>query len=257
MQVIAAGLTDTGRQREYNEDSLLLVDEQGLYIVADGMGGHRAGNVASKMATEAVKTFFEEMSAEESTWPFNYETHLSAEENRLLTSIKLANKRIFDTSCSDRDLYGMGTTIVGALFSKNRSRLYVAHVGDSRAYRIRNNEILLMTRDHSLVNDYLTIMPHLTKEQQDELPRNVITRALGMQESVLVDMQSDTPQEGDYFLLCTDGLSGMLSDEQICDIVLAAKDPEAAAKDLIDGANDRGGEDNVTALVFAIEPDKK
>lgn len=254
MQVIAAGLTDTGRQREYNEDSFLIVDKDALYIVADGMGGHRAGNVASKMATDSIASFFSNTMVDESTWPFNYETHLSPEENRLLTSIRVANKKIFDASCLDRNLYGMGTTIVGALFSQDCKHMYVAHVGDSRAYRIRDGDIMLLTKDHSLVNDYLTIMPHLTKEQQDELPKNVITRALGMQEMVMVDLHTEFPRPADHYVLCSDGLSGMVADTLIRDIVLdSGSDVKTAVKRLVENANDSGGDDNITAVVIALQ----
>lgn len=254
MQVISAGLTDTGRQREYNEDSFLIVEKDALYIVADGMGGHRAGNVASKMATDSIASFFSNMMGDESTWPFNYETHLSPEENRLLTGIRLANKKIFDASCLDRNLYGMGTTIVGALFSQDCKHMYVAHVGDSRAYRIRDGDIMPLTKDHSLVNDYLTIMPHLTKEQQDELPKNVITRALGMQEVVMVDLHTEFPKPNDLYVLCSDGLSGMVSDTLIRDVVTeSGEDVKTAVTRLIEHANDSGGDDNITAVVLALK----
>lgn len=253
MRVIAAGLTDTGRQREYNEDSFLMREQDALYVVADGMGGHRAGNVASKLATDTIAAFFENMGVGDSTWPFNYETHLSPEENRLLTSIRMANKKIFDASCVDRNLYGMGTTVVGALFSENRQQLYVAHVGDSRAYRIRNGEISLLTKDHSLVNDYLVIMPHLTKEQQDELPKNVITRALGMQEIVMVDLHTENPEVGDRYILCSDGLSGMIANQSICDIVTQSKeDMTEAVSTLVEAANANGGDDNITVIALSL-----
>lgn len=253
MQIIAAGLTDTGRQREYNEDSFLIIDHDALYVVADGMGGHRAGNVASQMATDTIGAFFNNMGGDESTWPFNYETHLSAEENRLLTSIRMANKKIFDASCLDRNLCGMGTTVVGALFSEDRRHLYVAHVGDSRAYRIREGEITLLTKDHSLVNDYLTIVPHLTQEQQDELPKNVITRALGMQEMVMVDLHTEFPKPNDQYVLCSDGLSGMITDTMIQNIVVeSGSDVKKAVQSLVAQANDHGGDDNITVVVVAL-----
>ncbi len=253
MRVIAAGLTDAGRQREYNEDSFLIREQDALYIVADGMGGHRAGDVASKLATDTIAAFFHNMGVDESTWPFNYETHLSPEENRLLTSIRMANKKIFDASCVDRNLYGMGTTVVGALFSENRHHLYVAHVGDSRAYRVRNGEIALLTKDHSLVNDYLMIMPHLTQEQQDELPKNVITRALGMQEMVMVDLHTEFPEAGDQYVLCSDGLSGMISNQKICDIIVeSGEDMEEAVSALVEAANANGGDDNITVVAFSV-----
>ncbi|MBX3246755.1 MAG: Stp1/IreP family PP2C-type Ser/Thr phosphatase [Myxococcales bacterium] len=251
MNFIAAGLSDVGLQREHNEDAFVIVAEHRLFIVADGMGGHRAGDVASKMATHAIASFFQATASEDATWPFSFDPHLSVDENRLVTGIKLANRKIFEASVKHREVHGMGTTVVGALFSKERSRLYVAHVGDSRAYRVRDGEITQLTRDHSLVNDYLLVMPDMTEEQRDELPKNVITRALGMQDSVAVDMVPDEPKVGDVYVLCTDGLSGMVTDDEICRLVNeAGDDMEKVVKDLVTMANQNGGDDNTTVVAI-------
>src|SRR5690606_9473813 len=123
-----------------------------------------------------------------------------------------------------REHHGMGTTVVGALFSARKQRMYIGHVGDSRAYRVRHGQISQMTRDHSLVNDYLLAMPELTEEQRSELPKNVITRALGMQDHVTVDLQSDEVLPGDVYVLCSDGLSGMITDQEILQVVLSTDD---------------------------------
>lgn len=258
MNFIAAGLSDVGLQREVNEDSFCILPEHRLFIVADGMGGHRAGDVASKMATHSISSFFQETSsAEDATWPFHFDPHLTVDENRLITGIKLANKRIFEASTKHREVHGMGTTVVGALFSKERGRLYIAHVGDSRAYRVRDGAIKLLTRDHSLVNDYLLVMPDMTDEQKDELPKNVITRALGMQDSVAVDLVPDEPEPGDRYVLCSDGLSGMVPDDEIGKIVLGCgEDAEKAAQTLVQKANANGGEDNVTVVVLLFGADE-
>jgi protein phosphatase len=147
----------------------------------------------------------------------------------------------------------MGTTVVGALLNKDRKRMYVAHVGDSRCYRVRDGQITQLTRDHSLLNDYLLVMPDLTPEQREELPKNVITRALGMQDSVVVDLMPETPSVGDFYVLCSDGLSGMIGDDDIVASVTAAKgDPKAAAVDLVAKANANGGEDNITVVVLTV-----
>jgi protein phosphatase len=253
MNITAAGLSDVGQQREHNEDSFCVLPEYSLYVVADGMGGHRAGDVASKMATHAIAAFFQATSKEDATWPFHFDPHLSVEENRLVTGIKVANKRVYEHSMRYREMHGMGTTIVGALFAPQRRRLYVAHVGDSRAYRVRGGEITQLTRDHSLLNDYLLVMPDMPQEQQDELPKNVITRALGMQDSVVVDLTPDPTQDGDVYLLCSDGLSGMITDEEILELVQKnAGDLPAAAQALVDLANEHGGEDNVTVVLMAV-----
>ncbi|MEO7330706.1 MAG: Stp1/IreP family PP2C-type Ser/Thr phosphatase [Minicystis sp.] len=253
MRAIASGLTDVGLQREHNEDSYAVLTEYNLYIVADGMGGHRAGDVASRLATDAIAEFFRSTSQEDATWPFHFDTSLSEDENRLVTGIRVANRRIFERSIRSRDCAGMGTTVVGALYSKKKHRIFVGHVGDSRAYRVRGGVIKQLTRDHSLINDYLTAMPELTEEQRAELPKNVITRALGMQDSVSVDLVSDEPQVGDVYLLCSDGLSGMLTDEQILDIMSDSDDPGELCRRLVCQANEHGGEDNVTALVVRFD----
>lgn len=266
LKIDAAGRTDVGLQREHNEDAFAVLDRHGLYLVADGMGGHRAGNVASQMATESVQAFFDSTVREDATWPFHYDPALSPEENRLLTSIKLANKSIYEEGARNADRRGMGTTVVGALVNLATGRVFVGHVGDSRCYRIRDGAITQLTQDHSLINEYLRAMPDLPQSQRDELPRNVITRALGMTEVVLVDLLSDTLRPGDILVLCSDGLSGMLSDAEILATVLAHPGDSAAACDaLIRGANEHGGEDNVTALVVrardgdapSIEPQRR
>jgi PPM family protein phosphatase len=257
MRAVAWGLTDVGLQREHNEDSFVVLKEYDLYVVADGMGGHRAGDVASKLATETISEFFRSTASDDVTWPFHFDANLSEEENRLLTGIRVANRQIFERSTRSREYHGMGTTVVGAMFSPRKGKMYIGHVGDSRCYRIRGGQIQQLTRDHSLFNDYLMAMPDLTEEQRRELPKNVITRALGMQDQVAVDLQNDEALAGDVYVLCSDGLSGMVTDEEILDIVQHAwpKNMAEAPKKLIERANERGGEDNVTAVVIAIEDD--
>jgi PPM family protein phosphatase len=253
MRAVAAGITDVGLQRDHNEDSFAILKEHALYIVADGMGGHRAGDVASRLATEAIVDFFRATAAEDFTWPFHFDSRLSEEENRLLTGIKIANRQIIERSTRSRDCHGMGTTVVGALFNGRRGKMYIGHVGDSRAYRVRAGGIQQMTRDHSLVNDYLMAMPELTEEQRSELPKNVITRALGMQDHVAVDLQSDDAQPGDVYVLCSDGLSCMIEDSEILDVVQGSQNLDEICQKLVALANEHGGEDNITALVVRIE----
>jgi serine/threonine protein phosphatase PrpC len=252
MHLVAAGLTDVGREREHNEDNFCMLHEHQLFVVADGMGGHRAGDVASRLAVDEMKAYFQQANPRESTWPTSFDHALSIEENRLITAIQLSNRRIFEEGFRSRESSGMGTTIVSGLFCPDRGVLYIAHVGDSRAYRVRNKEISLLTRDHSLVNDYLLAMPELTQEQMQDLPRNVITRALGMQDLVAIDMLSEEIQPGDTYVFCSDGLTTMVPDEAIRDIVVQSSDVHDAARRLIQQANDNGGEDNVTALVVAV-----
>ncbi len=253
MRAIAAGASDVGLQREHNEDSYVVLKEYDLFVVADGMGGHRAGDVASKLATETISEFFKSTANDDVTWPFHFDTNLSEEENRLLTGIRVANRQIFERSTRSREYHGMGTTVVGAMFSPRKGRMYIGHVGDSRCYRVREGRIQLLTRDHSLINDYLLAMPDLTEEQRSELPKNVITRALGMQDQVVVDLQHDEPTPGDVYILCSDGLSGMVQDDEIEKIIVSNPDIRDACAKLISRANEHGGEDNVTAVLIKIE----
>jgi protein phosphatase len=253
MRAVAAGQSDVGLQREHNEDSFVVLAEHDLFIVADGMGGHRAGDVASRIATETISEFFRTTANEDVTWPFHFDTNLSEEENRLLTGIRVANRQIFDHSTRSREYHGMGTTVVGAMFSPRKQRMYIGHVGDSRCYRVRDGAIRLLTRDHSLINDYLLAMPDLTDAQKDELPKNVITRALGMQDHVVIDLQHDDPRSGDVYVLCSDGLSGMVGDDDIRDVIVGSISIEDACRRLIAKANDHGGEDNITTVLIKIE----
>lgn len=253
MRAVAAGLSDVGLQRDHNEDSFAILDDQELYVVADGMGGHRAGDVASRLATDAIIEFFRATASDDVTWPFHFDSRLSEEENRLLTGIRIANRQIVERSARSRECHGMGTTVVGALFSPKKQKMFIGHVGDSRAYRVRGGEIKQMTRDHSLFNEYVLAMPELTDDQRSELPKNVITRALGMQDNVTVDLQSDDAMLGDVYVLCSDGLSGMLDDAEILGVIRETPDLTEACRKLVMLANEHGGEDNITALCVRIE----
>ena len=253
MNFTAAGLSDVGLQREHNEDSFCIVAEHRLFVVADGMGGHRAGDIASRMATAEVKGFFEAPEADEGAWPDSKGTSLPVDQQRLVSAVELANQRIFQASIGNQSVQGMGTTIVGALFNRGERQIHIAHVGDSRAYRVRGGELTQITRDHSLLNDYLLVMPNLTEAQRQRLPSNVITRALGMQDAVAVDVCVENVQPGDVYVLCSDGLNGMVSDDRIRDLVHSAGgDIEWAAKALVSEANQNGGEDNITVVLVKI-----
>ena len=252
MNLIAAGQTNVGRKRSHNEDNLLLVNDENLFAVADGMGGHASGEVASQLAVETLSDFFKRTSEnDEITWPFKEEKGLKYEENRLVTSVKLANLRIFETATTEPRLKGMGTTVVCALFTNGTA--YLGHVGDSRAYRIRNGAIEQLTEDHSLLNDYIKANK-LTPEEIEAFPhKNVIVRALGMRETVQVDISRLDPQTDDIYLLCSDGLSGMLTDPELLRIVDAAgNDIEGGCNALIDAANEQGGVDNITVVLVRI-----
>ncbi len=250
MKIRYAAKTDVGMKRTHNEDYFSLIEDEQLFIVADGMGGHASGEVASKMAAETISEFYQRTREdEEVTWPYKMDRSLSYVENRLVCSIKLANLRIFETSCRDIRYKGMGTTIVSTLVVGDK--IYVGHVGDSRVYRVRDGGIAQLTRDHSLLEDYKEAKPDMTEEEERNFPhKNVITRALGMRETVQVDIRGHQIKSGDVYLLCSDGLSGMCVDEQILQISANAKSLERAVAELVDAANRNGGTDNVTTLML-------
>lgn len=254
MKIRYAAKTDVGMKRTHNEDYFSLVEDEQLFIVADGMGGHASGEVASKMAAETISEFYQRTKDEEATWPFKMDRSLSYLENRLVCSVRLANLRIFETACREIRYKGMGTTIVTSTVSGDK--LYVGHVGDSRCYRVREGAIEQITRDHSLLEDYKEAKPDMTEEEERNFPhKNVITRALGMRETVQVDIKSHQIEDGDIFVLCSDGLSGMLTDPKILEIVDGAKTLERAVAELVDNANRNGGTDNITVLLLGCSTD--
>jgi protein phosphatase len=248
LRIEVAGQTDVGRKRNHNEDNFAIFAEYGLYVVADGMGGHASGEVASKMAVDTLQEFFAATADDpERTWPYKMDRTKGYEENRLVTGIKLCNLRIYEQAQRNAKQRGMGTTLV-ALFAVEDG-IYVAHVGDSRVYRVRDEKIEALTEDHSLLNDYKK-MKRLTEEEIANFPhKNVIVRALGMKDTVKVDTRFEAPRAGDTVLLCTDGLSGPVTDEKIQEIVLNAPDLPTATSRLIEAANGNGGPDNVTCIL--------
>lgn len=254
LRIQFAGNTHVGMKRTHNEDNLRVVGEQNLYMVADGMGGHASGEVASEMAVDTLADFFEQTADDdEITWPYKMDKGLKYEENRLTAGIKLANLRIYETAAQNSSQRGMGTTMVALFFSGNEA--FFGHVGDSRIYRLRGDELTQVTEDHSLLNDYIK-MKDLTEQEIENFPhKNVIVRALGMKETVQVDVAHEKPQPGDLYMLCSDGLNGMINDATIRDIMIEQRDDlEACCNKLIEAANDNGGTDNITVVVVKVLP---
>ncbi|MFU8803569.1 MAG: Stp1/IreP family PP2C-type Ser/Thr phosphatase [Bradymonadaceae bacterium] len=252
MKLRYAGNTHVGMKRGHNEDNLLIVSEENLYMVADGMGGHASGEVASQMAIETVASFFKETSADEDiTWPYKMEKGKSFEENRVAASIKLANLRIFETASQNAGQRGMGTTLVVLYVAGDA--VFFGHVGDSRIYRLRGEELTQCTEDHSLLNDYIK-MKDLTEQEIENFPhKNVIVRALGMKETVQVDVGHEKPEANDVYLLCSDGLNGMITDETMRKILIEHRDDlESGVNKLIEAANDAGGTDNTTVVLVEV-----
>ena len=254
MRLRYAAKTDVGMKRAHNEDYFSLIEEEHLFMVADGMGGHSSGEVASKLATETLGEFYERTRIDEdATWPYRLDHSLSFVENRLVCGIKLANLRIFEAANRELSKRGMGTTIVAA--AATGGQLSIAHVGDSRAYRIRDGEITPLTRDHSLLEDYKDVNPGMTAEEERLFPhKNVITRALGLSPTVEVDVATHVLKPGDAYLLCTDGLSGLITDEEALRIAIAPATIERVVADLVAAANKNGGNDNITVLLLQCHP---
>jgi serine/threonine protein phosphatase PrpC len=248
MQVKAYGLTHVGRQRQHNEDSYLVADEAGLYCVADGMGGHAAGEIASRIAVDSISEFILHTKEDDGTWPHAYDEHFKRSTNRLMAALKMANTRVLEAMKKDARLRGMGTTVVACMADEDT--MSVAHVGDSRAYLIRAGALSRLTNDHSWVFEQVQA-GMLTPEEAEKHPlRNVITRALGGALQVTPDASEVASQVGDVYLLCSDGLTGMVPENEILRVVSEnAEELETACQILIDTANERGGLDNVTAIL--------
>ena len=248
MEVKAYGLTHVGRQRQHNEDSFLVEDTARLYLVADGMGGHAAGEIASRIAVDSISEFILHTKEDDGTWPHGYDEHFGRTTNRLMAAVRMANTRVLEAMRKDARLRGMGTTVVACM--ADDVKMSFAHVGDSRAYLIRDGRLSRITNDHSWVFEQVQA-GMLTEAEAEKHPlRNVITRALGGALQVTPDASEIEIRSGDVYLLCSDGLTGMVPEDEILRVVAENdRDIEAACKELIDAANERGGLDNVTAIL--------
>lgn len=252
MEIRYAGRTDVGRKRTHNEDRFLVQPDDALFVVCDGMGGHASGEVASQLAVDHISAFFESSRKSPAiTWPYKGDRRLSEAENRLVVGIKWANYAVFEKAGSALQFKGMGTTCVSALFEDGGC--IIAHVGDSRCYRIRDGRIEQLTEDHSLLNDYKRLA-QLTPDEIKNFPhKNIITRALGMKSTVAVDVKREPVRPGDVYLLCCDGLSGEVEAPDMLRIVSEADgDLDEACATLIDQANRNGGRDNITVVLVRV-----
>ena len=232
----AAAATDVGMRRQGNEDRYALAPELGLYLVADGMGGHSAGQVASELAAEACVRALEALQGAASSL-----------SERLRAAVTSANRTIFQTAHDQPEYAGMGTTVVAIL--SDGSRVALAHVGDSRIYLVRSGRIRQLTDDHSIVGELLRRNEISETAAKEHPHRHVLTRALGVREIVEPDLAEITPQEGDSFVLCSDGLTGHVEDDEICKTVSDNDELQEICDTLVDLANHRGGEDNITVVV--------
>jgi protein phosphatase len=246
----AYGRTDVGRRRKVNEDSFLVSPETSLYAVCDGMGGHNAGEVASRMAVETIAAFITRSAVEkEITWPWGLDANLSFDANRLKTAIRLANSRVFQAADNREELTGMGTTVVTALISGHT--MTIGSAGDSRCYLVRKGGLKQLTRDDSWVSAALG-EGILNSDDVERHPlRNVITKAVGARDAIDLDVVEQGLEAGDVVLLCSDGLHGMVHDEEIARILQSSPPSlEEVSARLVDAANEAGGRDNVTVVLL-------
>jgi serine/threonine protein phosphatase PrpC len=250
VHITCEALSDVGRKRKGNEDALFLNEQHKLFVVADGMGGHAAGEVASKVAVEAIAEFVELTGGnQEITWPFGLDDSISYEGNRLKTAVRHANSRVLEATRQSAEYEGMATTVAAVLVDGDVANL--AHVGDSRIYLWSGGEITLLTRDHSWVNEQIENGAISPEQARSHPLRNVVTRALGGRADLLVDIQSRRMAKGDMLLLCSDGLTTMVPDEDIARVIGESDgDVAQAARALVHLANDRGGEDNITVVLL-------
>jgi protein phosphatase len=248
MELKAIGLTHVGKQRQHNEDTFLVADEAKLFLVADGMGGHAAGEIASRIAVDSISEFIQHTKEDDGTWPHAYDESFKRSTNRLMAAVRMANTRVLEAMRKDARLRGMGTTVVACMADEDT--MSVAHVGDSRVYMVRDNQLSRLTNDHSWVFEQVQA-GMLTEAEAEKHPlRNVITRALGGALQVSPDASEVVSKPGDVYLLCSDGLTGMVPEDEILRLVTENEDDlEKACQQLIDKANERGGLDNITAIL--------
>lgn len=244
-----AARTDQGRVRHNNEDNFYVREDRGLLVVADGMGGHASGEVASSLAVDVIRDYFDD-AAGEKAFVGEFDDRCLEGTNRLGAAIRLANMAICEAAQGNAQYAGMGTTVAAVLVQGNR--MGIAHVGDSRVYLLRAGDLSQVTDDHSLVAEQLKREMITPEEALAAENRNILTRALGVAPDVKVDLGEMTLADGDRILLCSDGLTTMVTDEDIRTVVLGTEDLEAACEELVQMANEHGGRDNITLVLAEI-----
>lgn len=248
MRIASGGVTDVGRVRTNNEDCFRIITPLNLFVLADGMGGEAHGEIASAMAVETVVEHCLDVEANPAAKILGkVEPNWSANTKRLSTALHLANRSIFKSAEEHPEQHGMGATLTAAWI--NRARLSIAHVGDSRAYLLRAGSLLQLTRDHSLVAEQVRRGMLTVAEAEESEMQSVLLRALGAQADIEVDAEEHSLFPRDVLLLCSDGLTRMVTEPEIAGVLQAETDPERAAEELVALANDRGGPDNITVVI--------
>lgn len=250
MEISVFGMTDVGNKREKNEDSYLINTEHNLYVVADGMGGHLGGEIASKLAVSSIEEVIcSVLQDPEMTLQADIEIKPGDIRGYLRYAISAASSRIFYRAANDPSLHGMGTTVVTMMF--NGGKAYIGHVGDSRCYTIRNGKIKQLTQDHSLVGEQLRAGVISASDVKNHKLKNIITRSVGFQEDVEIDIIVRPVKVGDKFIICSDGLTNMVNNDVLLEVV-SERNPREACIELIERANMNGGDDNITVIVTEV-----
>ena len=247
LEISACGRTDKGLVRPNNEDGFYIDDKAGLFVVADGMGGHASGEIASKLAIDVIRDYFTAFHEGRAALIGKFDEKYSEMAKVIGSAVRLANEAIYEAAKSNAGWQGMGTTVAAVVISRNK--LSIAHVGDSRVYLVRAGDIEQLTDDHSVVYEQVKHELLTREEAQKSEMRNLLTRALGVASDVEVDVSELTLSAGDILVLCTDGLNSMVSDDDILALAVSLKDPEAVCDRLVELANKQGGKDNITVIV--------
>ena len=245
------GMTDTGKVREHNEDTIAFDADIGLLVLADGMGGYNAGEVASGIAVKTILNLVRESVDRQDLRTLDRDSGMSRPSIILRDAIHRANKIIYQTARTQPNCEGMGTTVVSMLFFDNRAS--IAHVGDSRLYRLRNDKFEQVTMDHSLLQELVDRGFYSAEEAQRAANKNYVTRALGVEPNVEVEVQEVPVQKGDFYALCSDGLSDMVEDDDMhLTLTTFGANLDTVAKQLIQLANDNGGRDNISVVMANV-----
>jgi serine/threonine protein phosphatase PrpC len=249
MRIDIFASSDVGLKREHNEDSYLVLEKEGIIVVCDGMGDNGAGEIASQLAVDTIKDYFQKVKLGDVSYG-DLPTELPYLSKDLIVAIRLANRRTFQDAESNPSRSGMGTTVAAIVISGNIA--CIAHVGDSRVYRIRNTELQQLTADHTPILKFSQERGFTMDEALEMNSSNIVSRALGVRPTTAVDVRLEEIKRGDTFLVCSDGLSGMVSDQVINDIMLHTEPIDTIARQLIEAANMAGGKDNVTVAIARI-----
>lgn len=251
-KITISGLTDTGRVRKKNEDSIGYDSALGLVVLADGMGGHRGGEIASSITVDTIIDKIQQQLPQILPGKIDAETGFSMESICLQNAVEFANKLVYETAEANPEHKGMGTTVVALQFYNNT--LSLAHIGDSRCYRLRADKLEQITKDHSLLQELIDRGFYTPEEARKSMNRNLVTRALGIDSVVVTDIQEDVVLKNDIYLLCSDGLTDLVEDEDIYLTITRFSDNlEVAAKQLITKANQNGGKDNISVMLCSID----